>query len=450
MMRTRTALAWFLLLIVVPGSLVAAPKRGRDQAALETILGVVVDARGEPAPNAEVRAVWTPARRTEQQRIERRKVTADAHGRFELAIPSQPVLLLSRSGDDFSGPKLVAIDPKDRKEIRLRLDLKPAVTLSGRVMSSDGKPLPNVTVAMRSRLQLPLDFAGNGEVFEFSGGRAIRTDAGGRFTTPAVPRTGLYQASVGPPGRERAKSEWVFLPPQGTAAFRDLVVPRRIVARGTVADHAGKPLAGAKVSLLFANGRQTAATDLSGHFEFSAVPDGPAVLTIQHSDCRFYGERLTAVPAAFERRRTRLTEPSALTMTTMPPLSRAERVRLAHLLFDPYRDRMLAKPVPLNKLGMLARVGAVIDPRDLVRQLREKASAVPALAADGLRAQIVQALGPENLDEAREVIEEAAEPGLKARMLCVLCQAVADSGRKRELLPTLWCRRAPRGTPRSA
>ena len=54
---------------------------------------------------------------------------------------------------------------------------------------------------------------------------------------------------------------------------------------------------GAKLALLFAGGRETAAADASGHFEFSSVPDGPALLTIQHSDCRFYGEKLQAVPA---------------------------------------------------------------------------------------------------------------------------------------------------------
>jgi hypothetical protein len=289
-------------------------------------------------------------------------------------------------------------------------------------------------VEIRSRVHLPAKLVGAGEAFEFSGGQVIRTDSGGRFTTPAVPRTGLYQATVAPPGRERAESEWVFLPPQGTAILRDLVVPRRISARGTVADHAGRPLAGAKVDLLFANGRESAATDSKGHFEFSSVPDGPALLTIQHSDCRFYGERLTAVSAAFERRLTRLTEPSPVGMTTRPLMPRDERLRLAHVLFDPYRDRLMAKPVALNKLGALARVGASLDPRDLVRQLREKASAVPAVAGDALRTQIVLSLGAENMDEAREIIEEAAEPGSKANMLCGLCQAVTDSGRKRELL----------------
>ncbi|HUE13651.1 MAG TPA: carboxypeptidase-like regulatory domain-containing protein, partial [Planctomycetaceae bacterium] len=419
-MRTRTALAWFLLLIVVPSSLLAAPRRGGDRASHQTISGVVVDAQGKPAPHAEVRAVWTSAPSGAQPRIERRTITADPHGRFELAVPGVPVLLLSRRGDDFSGPTLLAID---RQEIRLRLDRKPAVVLSGRVVSSDGKPLPNVTVEIRSRFHLPAKLVGAGEAFEFSGGQVIRTDAGGRFTTPAVPRTGLYQAAVAPPKRERAESEWVFLPPQGTAILRDLVVPRRISTRGTVADHAGRPLARAKVDLLFANGRESAASDSNGHFEFSSVPDGPALLTIQHSDCRFYGERLNAVPAALERRLTRLTEPSLVVMTTRPLMPRAERLRLAHILFDPYRDRLLAKPVELNKLGALARVGAALDPRDLVRQLREKASAVPALAADGLRGQIVQSLGADNMDEAREVIEEAAESGSKANILCGLCQA---------------------------
>ena len=111
------------------------------------------------------------------------------------------------------------------------------------MIDSDGKPLPNVTVEMRSRIQLPLNFVGSGEAFAFSGNPAIRTDADGRFTTPAVPRTGLYQATVAVPGADGAKSEWLYLPAQGTAVFRDLVVSRRIVARGTVADHAGKPLA---------------------------------------------------------------------------------------------------------------------------------------------------------------------------------------------------------------
>ena len=95
---------------------------------------------------------------------------------------------------------------------------------------------------------------------------------------------------------------------------------------------------------------------------------------------------------------------------------------------------MLAKPVQLNKLGQLANVGAALDPRDMLRQLREKASAVPALAADGLREQIVQSFGTENIEEAREVIEEASDPGTKAVMLCQLCQSVTDRAQKRPLL----------------
>ena len=121
-------------------------------------------------------------------------------------------------------------------------------------------------------------------------------------------------------------------------------------------------------------------------------------------------------------------------MPVRPLVPRPERVRLAHRLFDPYRDRMLAKPVQLNKLGQLANVGAALDPRDMLRQLREKASAVPALAADGLREQIVQSLGAENIEEAREVIEEASDPGTKAVMLCQLCQSVTDRAQKRPLL----------------
>ena len=331
----------------------------------------MVDARGKAAAHADVVALWVEAPFKPERRIVRQKTSADAGGQFELPVSGSYVLLASRRGDEFSAPTIVFLARQARQETRLRLDLKPAVKLSGRVLNSEGKPLTHVTVEIRSRIPMPLALADSGEPFTFSGSPAIHTDADGRFTTPPVPLTGPFQATVTLQGRDIAKSEWLYPPAQGTGEFRQIVVAQRIAARGAVADRAGKPLAGATVALLVAGGRETATTDSKGTFEFSSVPDGPALLTIQHSDCRFYGEKLATVPSTIERRLTRLTEPSTGRMTEAPCLPRPERLRLAHRLFDPYRDRMLAKPVPINQLGLLATVGVDLDPRDVLRHLRK-------------------------------------------------------------------------------
>jgi len=292
-----------------------------------------------------------------------------------------------------------------------------------------------MTVEIRSRAALPLVSTGYGEAFEFSSGQAIHTDAAGRFATPPVPRSGLYQATVTAPGRDLARSEWLFLSEQGAAAeFGEIVIPRRITARGRVLDHAGQPLAGAKVTLLGASGRQTVTSDSQGHFELASIPDGPAFFTIQHADCRFYGERLKHVPAMLERRLTRLGEPSGLRMSTRAAMARADRLRLAHRLFDPYQKQVQSKPIPLNRLGMAARVEAVVDPRELLRQLREKASVVPALAAEGFRMRVITSLGAEHLDEARELVEESSEPAAKAESLCLLSKMATNPVRKREFV----------------
>ena len=77
---------------------------------------------------------------------------------------------------------------------------------------------------------------------------------------------------------------------------------------------------------------------------------------------------------------------------------------------------------------------AVVDPQELLRELREKASAVPALAAQGLRTQVIKSLGAEHIDEARELVEESSEPAAKAEMLCVLSTMATNPVRKREFL----------------
>src|SRR5580704_4173822 len=197
-----------VLTIGASNLLVAAPRQGRQRAVPEPILGTVLDAQGEPVSNARVVAVWREGLLTPQARPEQQSFTTDARGKFEVPAHEGPVLLSARHGDDFS--RLALVTPRDdHKHVRLRLDLKPAVTLSGRAVDSDGKPLVKMTVEIRSRAALPLVSTGYGEAFEFSSGQAIHTDAAGRFATPPVPRSGLYQATVTAPGRDRARSEWL-------------------------------------------------------------------------------------------------------------------------------------------------------------------------------------------------------------------------------------------------
>jgi hypothetical protein len=133
------------------------------------------------------------------------------------------------------GPARVGPIAVDQREVELRLP--PERTISGRVVTSDGARLAGVLV--RARLAGKESYGGDGSSTEG------RSDAQGAFRVGGL-ADGEYQLSV------MASPDYVPLPPQTAtsgAANVELKLRRGVVARVRVLDHAGKPVAGAAVSL---------------------------------------------------------------------------------------------------------------------------------------------------------------------------------------------------------
>ena len=230
-----------------------------------TVTGRLLDANGKPVPGSRV--VWTPYREDDELLVEQTEGTTpstvgetktDEAGRFKItlekpgALSAIRVLTPGLPEARLAGPYDSA-DTTDVGDLRL----PGASKLSGRVSDDGGKPVAGARV-------LALSAAGG-----FQDGEALylseaKTGADGSFSMADAPDGArvLSARAAGLVPLTRFSLE--------AHAEERLVMQRGGVLRGTLADAAGKPVAGAIVVCEEVAGR----TDASGAFRLTGVPYG--------------------------------------------------------------------------------------------------------------------------------------------------------------------------------
>lgn len=252
------------------------------------IRGAVTDAVGAPAREILVAAsrdipITSPAVR----------VLTDADGRFEIAglDPREPYWL-SAIGAGLAGFGAVTGEPGHSvaraREVEINLDLKPALTLVGRVLF-DGQPQAGVELTL-----LRHDQRGHREL------HAVATDADGRYRLSGLKPGDSYSVEVEPPFPALDASwrhQWPHVVKLPETAPDELALPEmNLVAltqslAGVVVDPDGRPVVGARVTAMrrknggainYASPSRRAQafteTDYAGRFELRELPDEPLSL----------------------------------------------------------------------------------------------------------------------------------------------------------------------------
>ena len=184
--------------------------------------------------------------------------------------------------------------PDDPERERLLVYLSPGFTLVGRVEDWRGRPVAGAEVrvhrADRSWLE-SLDW-------RYTGFGWARTGPDGGFAIPGLePRYELKAVAVHPeylPVAVEIDEPYSYRAALGQPAEVRMVLPRGSRVRGTVVDTAGRPLAGAEVTLASHElqgrspdldpvppGALTAVAGPAGAFVLTAVPTGSAALAVE-------------------------------------------------------------------------------------------------------------------------------------------------------------------------
>lgn len=253
------------------GTLVLAPGA--------TLAGRVLDPEGEPVAGAAVylvRGAEAPDGEAQARlRHGRPAAVSDPAGAFLIRdlIPGQPLGLYVHA-DGRAPAWLPGVEAP--AEAPLRVILRPALAVSGRVVDQAGGPLPNarVTLVWQEVLAGATRRVAVGPGVE----REAITDRRGRFeiggllpgdATVEVYRKGFVPA---PPREIR------LIPGEGIAGV-DFVLERGAAVEGRVTTRSGEPVAGARITA----GRPSAVTDGDGAYRLEGVPLGPAALEAFHS-----------------------------------------------------------------------------------------------------------------------------------------------------------------------
>lgn len=220
----------------------------------------------------------------------------DAEGTYRLpfqrmAVEFIPIVMRA------SAPGLVLADgqvtvqtlgkPKD-EPIEQDLTLVPAVLVTGRVLTADGRPVAAVQVSAKSKAkEEDFDLA---QMLGSPRGMHALTDTAGRFTLDGVAGgvKKLRVEAVTAEGLE-AKSEPVDVPERGEVRVGDLRLPRTHTLQVTVVDDVGAPVAGAAVSVvvadrMFGDIQRRALSDAQGKATLRDLPVGDLAVQAQAPD----------------------------------------------------------------------------------------------------------------------------------------------------------------------
>ncbi|WP_152622657.1 carboxypeptidase-like regulatory domain-containing protein [Archangium violaceum] len=225
------------------------------------IEGFVVDARGLPATDAEVRVSGEAAQ----------VVTTGAGGGFSVEVEPGAHTVSARRGEEAGGLDAPVLARAGKTVREVRIQLGPGAVLEGRVVArSSGAPVEGARVDVSPQ-------GGTGD-----SGRAM-TDGEGHFLVSGL-AAGGYDVRVSAPGFSTAWRRGLTVRP-GERFPVSIVLTGTGSVEGEVRDTAGRPVTGARVmapnrsgegaGLLFIESR----TDATGHYRLQGIAAGTQYLT---------------------------------------------------------------------------------------------------------------------------------------------------------------------------
>ncbi|HYO73596.1 MAG TPA: carboxypeptidase regulatory-like domain-containing protein, partial [Archangium sp.] len=225
------------------------------------IEGFVVDARGLPAADAEVRVSGEAAQ----------VVTTGAGGGFSFEVEPGAHTVSARRGEEAGGLDAPVLARAGKTVRDVRIKLGPGAVLEGRVVArSSGAPVEGARVDVSPHASIG------------DSGRAM-TDGEGHFLVSGL-AAGGYDVRVGAPGFSPAMRRGLTVSP-GERFPVSIVLTGTGSVEGEVRDTGGRPVAGARVmapnrsgdgaGLLFIESR----TDATGHYRLQGLAVGTQYIT---------------------------------------------------------------------------------------------------------------------------------------------------------------------------
>ncbi|HEX3624340.1 MAG TPA: carboxypeptidase-like regulatory domain-containing protein [Verrucomicrobiae bacterium] len=185
-------------------------------------------------------------------------------------LPSPKALLLARDLEN----NLVSVQEINGATSNLDAHLKPACSLSGRVLASDGKPLTNTIVSLDLTLTLMLEERAELERSENSNN--------GVFSFKALPRQGEYSLNVRASGYGSFNQTIKFAKASESIDLSPIILNQaNLPVAGIAVTADGKPAPGVRV---VATGQEQMPatilmTDSRGHFVFNQAAKGPLTIS---------------------------------------------------------------------------------------------------------------------------------------------------------------------------
>lgn len=232
-----------------------------------SISGIVQDAEGAAVPGAFVATLGYPSFRQYEL------ASTDAQGAFTIdgLMPGGYWVM---AGKDGKGQGMNTTVEAGNRGVRVQL--KGAGTVTGKVVTKGGAPVQAFTVR-----------AFTSQPFEYVFSRPTRVaDAEGKFTLPLAP--GAYRIEAKADGSGLGAATSISL---GVGETKNVVIelPEEGVVRGVVTDADGNHLAGAEVYVKLGgfpptpSRDQYARSDADGHFEVKALPIEQVKLHVHHA-----------------------------------------------------------------------------------------------------------------------------------------------------------------------
>ncbi len=241
--------------------------------------GYVVDREGHPIAGAEVHVSEADsgfATRFLEERSSPPTVTgADGFFRIEDRRPGETIdLVAGRTGyapDALPGVEVPAEEP-------VRIVLKAASAVEGRVVGPDGEPLANVVVFVSPAD--PMSMAALGAA-SMSQPVPASSGADGSFRIENVaPGTiDLYAMTV---GRQQAQLKNLEVQPGKDLTGLEIVLAPGAVVEGRVLSATGKPVAGAEVNVMSPDNAFSATSDGDGHYRLEGISPGVHLIEATH------------------------------------------------------------------------------------------------------------------------------------------------------------------------
>lgn len=234
-----------------PGA--APPVLDKESFSSAVARGTVVDAEGPVVGATVLVAVTDIAGRRE---ILTTRTRTDARGRFEVDLSSigqgQIGIQVNAFSPRHSEAMKIEILHTSELPVEISIELKPGLTVSGRVFDLSGKPIAGATV------EIPYV-------------RPATTEFDGFFSIVGAPMSRRFEVIASAPGFAPLSRQATLKQDRTVDALEFRLYPQRTVL-GKVVDTRGNPIEGAEVTLYLPLQRTRTQTDERGEFHLTDLP----------------------------------------------------------------------------------------------------------------------------------------------------------------------------------